>query len=36
MKVAIEATPSRYWLYDCLEYEGFKVSRAPSHRGAQG
>jgi transposase len=25
MEVAIEATPSWYWLYDCLEYEGFKV-----------
>ena len=25
MKVAIEATPSWYWLYDCLEDEGFEV-----------
>jgi len=25
MEVAIEATPSWYWLYDCLEDEGFKV-----------
>ena len=25
MEVAIEATPSRYWLYDHLENEGFKV-----------
>jgi len=24
MEVAIEATPSWYWLYDCLEDEGFK------------
>ena len=26
MEVAIEATPSWYWLYDCLEDEGFKVN----------
>ena len=25
MEVAIEATPSWYWLYDCLEDEDFKV-----------
>jgi len=25
MEVAIEATPSWYWLYDSLEDEGFKV-----------
>jgi transposase len=25
MEVAIEATPSWYWLYDCLEEEGFDV-----------
>ena len=25
MEVAIEATPSWYWLYDCLEDEGFEV-----------
>jgi len=25
MEVAIEATPSWYWLYDCLEGEGFEV-----------
>jgi len=25
MEVAIEATPSWYWLYDCLEHEGFDV-----------
>lgn len=25
MEVAIEVTPSWYWLYDCLEDEGFKV-----------
>jgi transposase len=25
MKVAIEATPSWYWLYDCLEDQGFEV-----------
>lgn len=25
MEVAIEATPSWYWLYDLLEAEGFKV-----------
>jgi len=25
MEVAIEATPSWYWLYDCLEDEGFDV-----------
>jgi len=25
MEVAIEATPSWYWLYDCLEGEGFDV-----------
>ena len=25
MEVAIEATPSWYWLYDQLEYEGFDV-----------
>jgi transposase len=25
MEVAIEATPSWYWLYDCLENEGFEV-----------
>ena len=25
MEVAIEATPSWYWLYDCLEDEGFHV-----------
>ena len=23
MEVSIEATPSWYWLYDCLEDEGF-------------
>jgi len=26
MEVAIEATPSWYWLYDCLEGEGFDVN----------
>ena len=25
MEVAIESTPSWYWLYDCLEEEGFDV-----------
>ena len=25
MEMIIEATPSWYWLYDCLENEGFKV-----------
>ena len=25
MEVAIEATPSWYWLYDCLEDEGFNA-----------
>ena len=25
MEVAIESTPSWYWLYDCLEDEGFDV-----------
>lgn len=25
MEIAIEATPSWYWLYDCLEDEGFEV-----------
>ena len=25
MEIAIEVPPSWYWLYDCLEDEGFKV-----------
>ena len=25
MEVAIETTPGWYWIYDCLEGEGFKV-----------